>query len=559
MTARAPVDEALVGVNGLVIEKLDPLSPGDAAALARNLLGEKSLSTFELTQIVDHADGVPLFIEEFARGIVDKQVRPDSIPITLRDSLMGTLDSLGTGRAVALCASVFGRRFSYVQLRELLDLDDGELAPAVEVLTKAQILVQVGEMPNAAFEFRHPLLRETAYHTLLKSERQRWRHRVAQLAATGSLPIKDSIFELLATHHSVGGSYKSAIDYWLQAHGEAMQRGAVAEALAHIRSGLEDCRQLAMYQPAEAARLELDLLRKLSTPLIALAGWSSPELEGIYARALKLCATTSSEDVEFELQRGLYNLHLLRGELRIADDIADRLLAAAQEISDTDRRETLLLFALRSKALPAFYSASYCEARSLLEQMLSFYDPKKHAGHAHRYGTEPAVVAQSYLAWMDVIDGQTVVAKQRLSCALMRARAEGHIFSICYALCFAASCAQLSGDPADAELFAEEASSLGNQYNFQYWLTWAKAIQGWVTGLDRPQQGIALINEARAGYLATGSSLVTPYFDALACIIGRSIGLDGSSSQEAALTARARQTGIWFWRAALKARPLTPP
>jgi hypothetical protein len=228
---------------------------------------------------------------------------------------------------------------------------------------------------------------------------------------------------------------------------------------------------------------------------------------------------------------------------------------SASAVADEDRRDVLLLVALRSKALPAFYRASYREARLFLDQMLSLHDPQKHIGHALRYGTDPVVLALSYLAWMDVIDGQIVPARKRLTDALMRAKAEGHVFSICYALCFAASCAQLSGEVGSASVYAEEAFRLGNEFNFQYWLTWAQAIQGWVKALHDPSGGIALIERARAGYLATGSSLFAPYFDALVCNVARLTGLKNVSPQEAKLKAHAKETGVWFWEAALNALP----
>ncbi len=158
---------------------------------------------------------------------------------------------------------MFGRQFKYVHLRELLELDDSELAPAVEALTKAQILVQVGEFPDASLEFRHALLRDTAYHTLLKSERERWHRRVAKLAAAGAPSIEQSTPELLATHHSLGGSYKEAVEFWVRAHSQAMLRSANVEALGHIRSGLEDCGKLSKEEPVAASHLELELLRKL--------------------------------------------------------------------------------------------------------------------------------------------------------------------------------------------------------------------------------------------------------------------------------------------------------
>lgn len=552
MTSRTLPDDALMSSGRLRIEKLDRLSPGDATSLARALSVAKPLTGSQLAEIVDHADGVPLFIEEFVRAIDSKHASPDHIPITLRDSLMSVLDNLGTARTVALCASVFGRRFKYVQLRELLGLDNVELAAAVDALTKAQILVQSGEIPDASLEFRHALLRDTAYHTLLKSERQRWHRRVASLAAADALSIQESMPELLARHHSLGGSYKSAIDYWLRAQSRAMQRSANVEALEHIHSGLSDCRSLSKEEPDEACRLELDLLRKLTAPLIAVSGWSTPELEDVYTRAMRLCRTIGSEDAEFELERGLYNLHLLRSELRTADSIADRLLVTARRAQDHDKRATLLLVALRSKALPAFYAGSFQKARSLLDQMLSVYDVKKHAGHAFHYGTEPAMLALSYLAWMDAVDGDAAMARERMVEALRRARAEGHVFSICYGLCFAASCAQLSGDVDRAAAHADEAFQLGNQHNFQYWLAWAKAIQGWIRGLDAPQEGIELIEQAQNLYLATGSSLVVPYFEALACNLARTGHLSSAALREADLRSRAQKTGVRFWEAALR-------
>jgi class 3 adenylate cyclase len=554
MSSRQKPPDALAAGGHLHVEKLQRLAPGDSATLARALAAPRSLTAFELAEIVEHADGVPLYIEEFVRAIGGNDVDPDRIPITLRDSLMGVLDMLGTGRTVALCASVFGRRFSYLQLKELLGFDDAELVPALNALTQAQVLIQSGRIPDAAFEFRHTLLRDTAYHTLLKSERAHWHRRVAELAAAGRLQIQESMPELLAIHHSLGGNYRNAIGYWLAAQDQAMQRSANVEALAHIRSGLDDCRHLVDEDPAEASRLELELLRRLAPPLIAISGWSTPELEQVYGRAMSLCKLASAPDTEFELERGLYNMHLLRSDLRTADAIADRLLATAHGASDAARRETLLLVALRSKALPAFYGGSFDAARGHLEQVLRIYDPRRQAGHAFRYGTEPAMLAHCYLAWMDAAAGSVERARDHVAVAVERARAESHAFSICYAQCFAASCAQLCDDAGRATEFAEEASQLGNRHNFQYWIAWADAIRGWVTGLTAPEAGLALIDQARQSYLATGSSLVAPYFEALALDIARSSNREDASWRERELIAQATATGVWFWQGALHER-----
>ena len=551
LTSRQLPQDALAAAGRLQVEKLERLVPGDVAALAHVLSADRPLSAFELGAIVEHADGVPLYVEELVRALRATEPGPDNIPITLRDSLMSVLDTLGTGRTVALCASVFGRRFEYGQLRHLLALDDAELMPAVQALTQAQVLVQVGQMPAASFEFRHALVRDTAYHTLLKSERARWHRRLAELAAEGKIAIEHSMPELLATHHSLGGNFESAIAFWLRAQESAMQRSAHVEALAHIRNGLDDCRQLATVSPSTAERLELELLRRLTAPLIAISGWSTPELEDVYSRAMRLCGPADAEDATFELERGLYNLNLLRSQLQTADTYADRLLATALAAHDPERRDTMMLVALRSKALPAFYGGDHAGARAHLERVLSIHDPTRHAGHAFRFGTEPAMLALSYLAWMDAAEGHVDLAAQRVEQAIARARAEGHAFSECYALCFAASCAQLTGNPEAADRHAAEAYRMGNQHNFAYWIAWAKGVQGWVRGLASPAAGMALIAEAQRGYEALGSSLITPYFGALACDVARLAGLPDHAQREVELHAHARKTGLRFWEPVL--------
>lgn len=556
MTSRWPLRGPLATSRRLHVETLTRLDPGDAAALARALSVNRSLSAFEIAEIVDRAGGVPLFIEQFVKAKtgysqIDDGSTRDQIPTTLRDALMGVLDKLGVGRAIALSASVFGRRFRYSQLRSLLEIADAELGPALAVLKNANILVQKDDAADPSFEFHHALLRDTAYQTLLRSERERLHLRLANLVESAGNSFQEATPELLAMHYSLGSNYRRAIDHWLVAASEATKRSANAEALSHIKRGLEDCRGLAKLKESEAVTLELELLRKLSAPLVAVAGWSSPDLEKIYARAAVLCKLTKSPDAEFEFARGSYNLHLLRSEVRTADVFADRMLSMAQHTRDPEKHRAYLLEASRSKGLAAFYAGRYGEARSLLEQMLSLYDASKHASHAFYYGTEPAVMAQSYLAWMDTTEGQAESSRRRIEDALERARNVGHAFSLCYGLCFASSCAQLSNRTDEAATLADEAIRLANHHNFQYWLAWGHALLGWVKGSSAPREGIDLIDAACDSYRATGSSLVIPYFQALACDIARAAGLEESAAREEELRHRATETGVRFWEVVL--------
>jgi len=556
MTSRESPPEAISSSTPLALEMLQRLTPGDSASLARSIETPRPLTAFELAEIVRHADGVPLFIEEFVRGITARDPGADGIPITLRDSLMGALDMLGTARTVTLCASVFGMRFEYGQLRTLLELDDGPLVEALEHLVRARVLIQIGQMPAAAFEFRHALLRETAYHTLLKSERVRWHRRLAELTAAGLLACDVSMPEVLATHCSLGGDSRGAIQHWLQAQDRAMKRSAHVEALAHVRSGLEDCRHLVLADPKGSEMLELELLRRLAPPLIAISGWSTPELETIYARAMQLCSSVGAAEVRFELERGLYNMHLLRSDLRTAAAMADRLLHTASEEARRSGRNELLLVALRAKALAYFYRGEFEEARTWLLKVLSLHDPVQDVDHAHTYGTDPVVLAHSYLAWIDAAQGNADSASLRCETAIEHARAQRHVFSLCYALCFAASAAQLSGDVESAASHSAECLLLGNRHNFQYWIAWAQAIDGWLVGLQSPERGLVLIDNAIKRYQSTGSpTLVLPYFQALACKTARAIGTSEGAAREAQLLAHVKGSEVRFWLSVLGGSP----
>jgi class 3 adenylate cyclase len=556
MTSREPPPRTLAELSVPRVEKLDRLLPGEAADLANVTADARALTTFEIAEIVDRADGNPLYVEEFVRAVLDRdrdraKAGDEHIPSTLRDSLMGRLDGLGIGRKVALHASVLGRQFAFRHVLELCDISMHELVVSLHALVGANILLQTGTIPDATFEFRHALLRDVAYQTLLKSDRERLHGRVAQLAVAGALGDIDSMPERLAIHYSLSGNFKESIAHWLKAGRDAIKRSANAEALDHLRKGLEDCRRFKESDDENAALAELELLSTLPAPLIAVSGWSSPELEQVYDDAARLADKIGSEEATFHLERGRFNLHLLRSELGAADVIADKLVRAARRVSDTETEQARIVEALRTKGLVEFYRGSYAAAHELLSEMMAAYDPARHASHAYQHGAEPAAVALSYLGWLDSLDGKHASGLDKLERALECANMAGHAFSICYAHCFAASCAQLRADPKAAEASAIDAIRLSNQHNFQYWLAWGRAVRGWVQGLTAAEAGLQEISEARAAYLATGSTLIAPYFSALACNVGRHWNLPGTDEREDRTRAETRVTGVMFWEPAL--------
>lgn len=212
-----------------------------------------------------------------------------------------------------------------------------------------------------------------------------------------------------------------------------MKRSANAEALDHIKRGLEDCRGLAKLDEPEATRLELELLRKLSAPLIAVAGWSSPDLEKIYARAPRSSASCSSRQTQSSILQGAVTISTCceaRCERPMQSLIACLPWPIRRAIRKNIAPTSSKLRAQRGWRLSI--PGRYGEARALLEQMRSLYGTSKHARHAFYYTTEPAVMAQSYLAWMDTIEGHDQSSKTRIADALARAKRLGHAFSLCY-------------------------------------------------------------------------------------------------------------------------------
>ncbi len=245
--------------------------------------------------------------------------------------------------------------------------------------------------------------------------------------------MAEGLPEVIAHHFTEAGLASQATAYWLKAGREAIKRSANLEALDHIRKGLGECHKLALSDRVAAARAEIDLLGAMPAPLIAVSGWSSPELETVYARAKELCVEVGSHEAEFQIGLGRFNMHLLKSEIRRADEIADSLIVMAKEVFAPDVRQAHLLGALRTKALAKFYQAKFAAARTLLDQMMELYDAERHAVHAYLYGAEPAAVALSYLAWMDAVAGQRASSEARLVRA--RSQATRPIMHSAFAMC----------------------------------------------------------------------------------------------------------------------------
>src|SRR5262245_33029776 len=328
---------------------LSRLGRAQVEAMVEKVTGSKPLPSDVLHQIVTKTDGVPLFVEELTKmvlesGLVREEegryvgaqggtpIPPLAIPSTLHDSLMARLDRLAPVREIAQVGAVLGREFSYDLLHAVCRVEDSTLQHGLRQLVDAELLYQRGLPPQASYIFKHALIQDTAYQSLLKSKRQQLHQQIAHVLTAQFPETKEHQPELLAHHYTEAGFSEQAIPYWQQAGQRAVQRSANVEAVAHLTKGLELLKTLP--ETPERISQELTLQLALGTPLMATKGWAAPEVGHVYARARELCKQMGETPQLFPVLFGLWAFYQVRGELQTARELAEQLLSLAQRQQD---------------------------------------------------------------------------------------------------------------------------------------------------------------------------------------------------------------------------------
>ena len=311
-------------------------------AMLTSLTGGKTLPADVVEQVLAKTDGVPLFVEELVKMILESGlVREDAghyvltgplpplaIPSTLHDSLMARLDRLSTARELAQLGAVLGREFSYELLQAVALVDETTLQQGMRQLVDAELVYQRGLPPRNRYVFKHALIQDAAYQSLLKSTRQQYHQRIAQVLAERFPEIAETQPELLAQHYTEAGLAQQAIPYWQRAGQRAAGRSAHAEAIGHFHKALEVLALLP--DTPERAQQELMLQRALGASLLATRGFAAPEVEHAYSRARALCQRLGDSHEIGPVLFGLWGFYEVRGDLRSARELAEQLLTLAQ-------------------------------------------------------------------------------------------------------------------------------------------------------------------------------------------------------------------------------------
>ena len=522
-----PPWDTAASISHLTLTRLDR---AQVKTMIAQILGGKSLPAEVEEQIISKTDGVPLFVEELTKMVVEAgflheegsqyaltgPLPPLAIPATLHDSLMARLDRLAAVKDIAQLGATLGREFGYELIQAVSPWDEATLQIALVQLVDAELLYQKGQPPHSHYIFKHALIQDAAYQSLLRSKRQYYHQHIAQVLEQQFAEIQEIQPELLAHHYTQAALVQSAVPYWQRAGQRAIQRSADREAIGHLEKGLSLLRTL--QATPERRQYEIKLQITLGASLMATRGYAAPEVEHAYARAWELCQQTGDTPHLFPVLMGLLGYYFVRAEHAKAYQLGEQLLTLAQHMHSPVRQldahytlEATLVFLGRFRA-----------ARQHFEQGLTVYDPQHHQLHAMRVGQDPAVSCLIFGAWALWFLGYPDQALQRSEEGVRLARELSHSFSLAYALSFSAMLYQFNGDIQHTQERAEELTALCAEQGFSYWLASGTILQGWVLAergaAESESTGMNGINAMRRGlaaYQATGAEMLRPYFLAL--------------------------------------------
>jgi class 3 adenylate cyclase/predicted ATPase len=499
---------------------LSRLSQRQAATLIGGMIGGKALPTELVESIVAKTDGIPLFIEELTKTVLESDLLADegdhyvlarpladlAIPDTLHDSLTARLDRLGPVKEVAQIAAVIGREFSYELLAAVADLPDGQLQGALRRLSAAELVFGRGDPPDARYAFKHVLVQETAYNAVLRERRAEMHGRIARTLAADFPEVLENQPELIAHHCTEAGLDEEAVEFWREAGELAIARSAAHEAVAHLRSALD---VLAGFPESHHRdRTELGLQTSLGGALIAARSFAAPETGQAFLRAWELCQRLGDERRQWPVLFGRWIHHAARAELEQSLAVAGHMLRLAEGQADPVPR----LIAHRALANSQFFIGDLAATRDHAERALAGDRRAQRDNLATLYAAYPYVLSGYFLAHALLRLGYPDRARVQAASALARAREQGHVLTLAQALHHECLFHQLARDALVVRQQADALITVANEHGLPFWQALGKIFRGWAqVEAGQGRAGRAELQVGLTGYRATAGSLYLPY------------------------------------------------
>jgi class 3 adenylate cyclase len=560
-TARPEFEPPWPPRSSLTPMHLSRLTKRKAQEMLEGLSSGRSLPEAVVAAIVARADGIALYVEELAHMVLESglvvareggyellgPLKELAIPATLQDSLMARLDRLSAAKEVAQRAAVCGREFSYGLLMAIAELDEPTLRQGLARLAEAELLFHRGEPPDATYTFKHALIQEAAYQSLLKRTQQTLHARVARVLEERFPERAATEPEVVARHYEAAGLAEPASAHYLRAGAQAAERSAHGEAIVHLRKGLALLETLP--ESAERSARDIQLQLTLAPSLAAVRGYSHPETEAAYERARAVSDATSDRARLGSALVGLSMLYSTRGEIDRGMELAERLLEIARATGD----EALLLAAQVRLAFPQYFQGKFVLSLEGFDRAVELYDPSRHYALASQYMGDQGVIAHGYAAWSLWFLGYPDRALCRAREAVELGRKVAHPFSLILAICWEAALHSLRRDPDPQRVLAAEAIALSEAQSFPLWLGLGKAFHGAaLAAAAATDSAVTEVAEGVALAAGTGNQAGAPFLIGLLAEAHRAAGHYAEALSVAQMgLAVSEQTGQRFWDAEL--------
>jgi class 3 adenylate cyclase/predicted ATPase len=499
---------------------LNRLDRRDRTVLVEQIARGKALPDEVTDQIVERTDGVPLFVEELTKSVLesgllrankdryvlDRALPPFAIPTTLHDSLMARLDRLASVRLVAQIGAAIGREFSYQLLRAVSRFPDDELKAALARLVASELVFQRGTPPEAIYSFKHALVQDVTHGSLLRSSRQQLHAQIAAALETHFPELMDSRPELFARHYAEARLVAQSAACWGKAGRSSAARSAMAEAAAHFQRGLD---QLALLpDDPERQRQELEFCSALGAALMAVKGYAAPETGDAYARARKLWEQLGSPSEFLRIPYGQSLYHVVRGELDLAQRLDEDLLGLSYQTNDSAG----LVLGHASSGRNLMFAGWFAASRSHLEEVLALYDPFSHRALVHQAGFHPHVNSGGHLGVVLFCLGYPDQASAQSSAAIAEARRLAHPPSIASSLALGARLLSLGDNSAALGARVDQLVAVTTEQGLPHWRSQGTIFRGWGKVKNGEiAEGISLLRSGSAAYRATGAEVWMPY------------------------------------------------
>ncbi|SLN69294.1 adenylate/guanylate cyclase domain-containing protein [Oceanibacterium hippocampi] len=543
---------------------LNRLEAQHAAALITNTAGRNTLPEDVIDHIVTKADGVPLYVEELTKTILASDILRDigdrlvltgplsslSIPDTLQESLMARLDRLPQVRELAQLGSVLGREFAYEMISGLSATSDSVLQDGLQQLVDAELLYRRGRPPRARYIFKHALVQDAAYGSLLRRTREQCHLQVAQLMEASFPEIVEMSPQLVAHHYLEAGKGENAVDYFQRASARAIRMSAHSEAIAHLSKGLELVETLP--EGSARDRLELSMQMSMGQVLIAAEGYAAVRAETAYLRALALCREMADVEKEFSIVQGLSVIYFVRADLKRSRELAEYLvkLAGSRKVPGPD------LAADRSLGYALTFLGELEAGHACLDRASSSYDSAIHRAFAAGLGgADMGVGSYCFNAWCLFALGFPDRARESTTRGLKLAQELNHPLSEAFVHCASAVICLMRGEHEMARRHATSGVDMATEKGFPQYIHFNRIpLHRVLLDLEEGEavENITRIRVTIDACRAVGSNLVNPLWLSM---LAPAYGQDGQTADGLAIVADAlgeiTRTSERIWEAEL--------